>query len=250
MMRHRPSFSTLLIDDEKRAIALLRKLLEETGVFTDIRWAFSAETGLEAVKKKTPDIIFLDIKMPNRDGFSFLADLKNLKIQTEIIFVTAYDQYVLQAIKHHAFDYLMKPVVREELEACIKEFKEKQGKHDFSSRLGHFLEDYETHKKIRFNTRTGFFQLEADAILYCLADGNYTQIFTSDGGQMCTLNIGHVHELLPTNGFVRLGRSIIINTHYVFKVDRKSGDVTFEKGGKQIPLNIPLRQIKELDKLI
>lgn len=241
---------TLLLDDEKRAAALLRKLLEDTGAFSEIRWALSAEAGLEAVRKKKPDVIFLDIHMPQKNGFTFLQDLKNLNVQTEIVFVTAFDQYTFQALKHHAFDYLMKPVIREELDACIKALQEKKQGSDFSIRLGRFLEDYQINKKIRFNTRTGFFQVAAKDIVFCKADGNYTHINTGDGEQLCTLNLGHVQELLPSNGFVRIGRSHIINTHYISEVDRKACEITFEKDGKRASLGLPVRMIRELDSLI
>ena len=242
--------TALLIDDEKRAVALLRKLLEETGEFNTIRYAFSADAGMEAVKKNVPDIIFLDIQMPNKDGFAFLKEIKTINIATEIIFVTAFDQYTKLAIKQHAFDYLMKPVVRDELQACIQAFIQKQQRSDFTSRLSRFLEGYEINKKIRFNTRTGFFQVSASNIVYCLADGNYTHINTGDAEQLCTLNLGHVQELLPQNGFIRLGRSHIINSHYIYKVDRKACEITFLVEGKQLSITVSVRQVKELDRLI
>jgi two-component system, LytTR family, response regulator len=244
------AITALLIDDEKRAVALLKKLLEETGEFSNIRYAFSANAALEIIKKMQPQLIFLDIQMPNKDGFALLKEIEALDIHPEIIFVTAFDQYSMKAVKSHAFDYLMKPVVREELMACIASFKNKKQNPEVNIRLGQFLADYESHKKIRFNTRTGFFQLEPVNIVYCQAEGNYTNIHSGEGGQLCTSTLGSVMELLPTNGFVRVGRSLIINSFYVYKVDRKANEVTFEKNGKLFTLSLSTRQIKELDTLI
>ncbi len=247
-MPHR--LTALLVDDEKRAVALLKKLLEETGEFSDICWAYSADAALEAIKKMLPQIVFLDIQMPNKDGFALLKDLETAGISPEVIFVTAYDQYSMKAIKSHAFDYLMKPVVREDLLACITSFKAKKLAPDVNTKLGQFLSDYESGKKIRFNTRTGFFQVEPTNIIYVKADGNYTIIHTSEGGQLCTLSLAGTMELLPKNGFIRVGRSHIVNSHYIYKVDRKANEVTFEKHGKIFSLALSSRQIKELDKMI
>lgn len=242
--------TALIIDDEKRAVALLKKLLEETGEFLDIRYAYSADTALEVIKKMHPQLVFLDIQMPNKDAFAFLKELETTGLNPEIIFVTAFDQYSMKAVKHHAFDYLMKPVVREELKACIASYKSKKLKPDVSDKLGRFLEDYEGSKKIRFNTRTGFFQVEPSNIVYCRAEGGYTGIHTGEGGQLCTSTLSAVIEVLPKNGFLRVGRSVVINRHYIYKVDRKAREVTFEKHGKIFSLALSSRQIKELDKLI
>lgn len=242
--------STLLVDDEKRAVALLKRLLEETGEFSSVRHAFSADSALEAVKAGVPDLIFLDIRMPNKDGFAFLQEVKGLNINTDLVIVTAYDQYMRQALKHHAFDYLTKPVIRTELQECIDQYKQRRKGLDFSSRLSHFLDGYEPGRKVRFNTRSGFFKLDPSSILYCEADGNYTNIVTFESTELCTLNLGHVREMLPSSSFVRLGRSFLINIKFVFRVDRKSGEVAFEKGGKQKSVSLPVRQVKELDKLL
>ena len=153
-------------------------------------------------------------------------------------------------MKSHAFDYLMKPVVREELLACIASIKNKKQNPEVNIRLGQFLADYESNKKIRFNTRTGFFQLEPVSIVYCQAEGNYTNIHSGEGAQICTVNLSGVMDLLPKNGFVRVGRSLIINANYIYKLDRKGNEITFEKNGKYFPLAVSTRQIKELDKLI
>src|SRR5689334_20187131 len=143
--------TTLIIDDEKRAIALLKKLLEETGEFSSIQASQSTAIALDLAMKHKPDLIFLDIKMPGQDGFEFLKCVRDEKINAEIVFVTAYDQFTMKALKNHAFDYLMKPVVREELAQCIDAFKARKEKTEVSNRLDRFLEDYEAHGKIRFN---------------------------------------------------------------------------------------------------
>ena len=102
--------SALIVDDEESARKLLTKLLEETLCFNDIRLAQSVTSANIVLKKFDPDLIFLDIKMPGKDGFSIIHDLQHKKKKEGIIFVTAYEQYAIKAIKNQAFDYLLKPV--------------------------------------------------------------------------------------------------------------------------------------------
>jgi two-component system, LytTR family, response regulator len=244
------TLSCLIVDDEKRAVALLKKLLEETAEFSEIHSAYSATSAIELVRRFHPQLIFLDIRMPENDGFQLLAMLKEIKLVTEVVFVTAYEEFALRALKNHAFDYLMKPVLRDELKQSIEQFKERRYRQDFDTRLEKFLFEYESSHKIRFNTRTGFFQVDPTSIIYCTAEGNYTKINTGEREQICTLNLSFVHDLLPQQGIVRVGRSLLINANFIYKVDRKAGEVTFEKAGKFFNLSVSTRQAKEIDRMV
>jgi len=243
-------FSALIVDDERRASSLLKKLLDDTCEFAALYCADSGSSALDLVRRHHPDLIFLDIKMPRHDGFEFLSHLHDAGLQCEIVFVTAHSEFAMQALKSHAFDYLMKPVERADLVKCIESFRQRREYPEVSGRLQRFLEDYEANRKVRFNTRTGFFQVDPLSIVYCRADGNYTHIHTGDREQLCTLNLGTVQELLPRQGFLRIGRSLIINSHYIYKVDRKLQEITFEKVSHHFSLNLPVRQIRELDRLM
>src|SRR5664280_3629058 len=97
----------LIVDDEENARILLSKLLEETLIFNDIRLAHSVDTAYAELNLFEPDIIFLDIKMPGKDGFAFIQNLPQRYKEHKIVFVTAYDQYAIDAIKNQAFDCLL-----------------------------------------------------------------------------------------------------------------------------------------------
>jgi two-component system LytT family response regulator len=117
--------TALIIDDEENAKKLLKKFLEQTHYFIDIRLAHSVTSANNELAKFQPDLIFLDIKMPGKDGITFIHDLSPKITRPEIVFVTAYDQYAIQAVKNQAFDYLLKPVDRKELKQCIINFIKK-----------------------------------------------------------------------------------------------------------------------------
>ena len=98
--------TALIVDDEERARKLLNKLLEETLSFSEVRLAHSTNSAITELNQFDPDLIFLDIKMPGKDGFSLINDLRQGRGGPAVIFVTAHEQYAIQAIKNHAFDYL------------------------------------------------------------------------------------------------------------------------------------------------
>ncbi len=121
--------SALIVDDEESARRLMEKIIEETLYFSEIRIAYICRFCFNTeMSQYDPDLVFLDIKMPGRDGFSFINDLKLNYHNPEIVFVTAYDHYAIQAHKDQAFDYLLKPVNRKELKQCIEKYARRQKK--------------------------------------------------------------------------------------------------------------------------
>jgi two-component system, LytTR family, response regulator len=239
--------SALIIDDEESARKLLNKLLEDTLCFSEIRLAKSAASAFNELTYFDPDIIFLDIKMPGKDGFTFIHELSQKTSKPGIVFVTAYDQYAIKAIKNQAFDYLLKPVNRKELRQCIGKFIERKKEDLISDRLENSAELLEKIKRIRVNTRSGTVFINPATILYCKADGNYTTICTGDKQHLCSMNLGKVGLLLPRNGFIRVGRSLIINFEYITLLDRKESTVTLVRGGESVTIKLPRHHLKDLD---
>jgi two-component system LytT family response regulator len=239
--------TALIVDDEERARKLLHKLLEETLYFHEIRLANSVNSAVTVLDKFDPDLIFLDIKMPGKDGFSLINDLQQGNGRPGIIFVTAHEQYAIQAVKSHAFDYLLKPVNRKELKQCIQKFIEckKEDLHpDIQPKSGVIPEKI---SRIKVNTRSGTLFINPADILYCKADGNYTTICTGEKKHLCSLNLGKVGEQLPRNGFMRVGRSYIVNFEYVTILNRKDSKVTLQRQGEAVTITIPRHHLKDFD---
>jgi two-component system LytT family response regulator len=239
--------SALIVDDEEGARKLLNKLLEETLSFSEIRVAQSVSSAYSELTHFDPDLIFLDIKMPGKDGFSFIHDLPSKEKKPGIVFVTAYDQYAVKAIKNQAFDYLLKPVNRKELKICILKFIEKKRDEQSSEKHGDNLGILDKITRIRVNTRTGTLFVNPSTILFCKADGNYTTICTGEKQHLCSMNLGKIKELLPGNGFIRVGRSHIVNFEYITLLDRKESSVTLVRDGETVTLKIPRNHLKDLD---
>jgi two-component system, LytTR family, response regulator len=239
--------SALIVDDEENARILLSKLLEETLLFNDIRLSNSVDAAYRELSQFEPDIVFLDIKMPEKDGFTFIHDLpENHRLQ-KIVFVTAYDQYAIKAIKNQAFDYLLKPVNRKELNLCLSRFSKKK---DEEANIKQPLKNVEPHDRItriRVSTRTGTLFINPDDILFCKAEGNYTSVCTGKKHHLCSFNLGKVAELLPKNGFIRVGRSYIVNYEHITMLDRKESTLLLVKDSESVTVKIPRQHLKDLD---
>ncbi len=233
--------SALIVDDEDSARKLLYNLLGDLQCFSDIRMANSASTAREILLQFDPDLIFADIKMPVEDGFAFISNLPIKEFKPGVVFVTAYDQFAIKAIKNQALDYLLKPVDRRELKQTVEKFILKR-----SNEANRNIEKF---SRIRINTRTGTVFINPSEVLYCKADGNYTIICTGEKQHLCSLNLGKVEELLSGKWFFRVGRSHIINREYVTMLDRKESMVVLVREGETAKLRIPRHHLKDLDNI-
>ncbi|MBK9391375.1 MAG: response regulator transcription factor [Bacteroidetes bacterium] len=237
----------LIVDDEEGARKLLKKLLDETHHFTDLRLADSASSATTEMKDFDPDMVFLDIRMPEKDGFDFLMDMSHRNGRPGIVFVTAYEQYALKAIKQHAFDYLLKPVNRKELKQCIQKYI--SGRSENASQIPQPVHQVLTDKikRVKVSTRTGTLFVNPANILYCKADGNYTVIHSGGKELLCSMNIGKLREMLPETSFLRIGRSLILNIEHITHLDRRQSIVTLVNQGESVSVKIPRNHLKELE---
>jgi two-component system, LytTR family, response regulator len=239
--------NALIVDDEECARKLLNKLLEETLYFNEIRVASSVNSALQELNHFDPDLIFLDIKMPGEDGFSFIEDLPEKQIKPVIVFVTAYDQYAIKAIKNEAFDYILKPVNRKELRQCVLKYAARKNDNNTTVKKDKTMSHLEKIPRIKVNTKTGTLFINPSSILYCKAEGNYTLVCTGEKKHLCSMNMGKVEILLKSDVFIRLGRSYIINFEHITLIDRKESVVTLTRNNETATVRIPKRHLKELD---
>jgi DNA-binding LytR/AlgR family response regulator len=239
----------LIIDDEEGARQLLKKLLDETHMFQELKLAGSAANASKELKDFQPDMIFLDIRMPGKDGFEFLKDLTNRNGSPGVVFVTAYEQYALKAIKYQAFDYLLKPVNRKELKQCVQKYVSSRVHIETGQPVLPRISELDKLRRIKVSTRTGTLFLNPSNILYCKADGNYTNIYSGGKELLCSMNIGKIREMLPENSFIRLGRSLIINIEHITLLDRRQSTVTLVYQGESVKVKIPRLHLKDLEQI-
>ena len=222
----------VIIDDELNAQNLLEKTLHKyfPNRFNIVEKCVSVDAGVLAIRKYEPELVFLDIQMPEKNGFELFKyfDVVNF----EVIFTTAYNQFAIKAIKRSALDYLLKPIDHMELAAAVKKFERKNAGNFAQKKLSLLLENLNVNdqnvSKIAFPTLEGFDLIHTNQILYCKADNNYCSIKKIDGFSMtASRTLKFVEEILPANCFQRIHKSYVINLNYV---------VRYHKGNKEIEL--------------
>lgn len=243
-MKH---LSLIIVDDERSARELLRGLLTDLPDVTILGEAENVDEALPLILKKQPDLLLLDIQMPGKDGFVLVEKLLQHEVNAEVIFVTAYEKYAVRAIKASAFDYLLKPVKKRDLEESLAKLAQKVQTGRMNERFSQLIYQLNDKRKLKFRNRTGFIMIDQEEILYCQADSNYTLIELDSGKRLTvSVNLGKVEEILPQPCFSRISRSAIINLHYLVEVDRKHMNCTVANQSRHT-LSVSKKYLKELE---
>lgn len=245
------SIKVLIVDDEEEARNLLERLLYRIPDICVVGKAASADEALEMMVSTLPELVFLDIQMPERNGFQLVDYFKKLMLNAKVIFVTAHAEFAINAMKVSAFDYLLKPVLMEQLTETILRYKAERMQ-TANERKGEQPQQRISRPcKIKFNTRTGYILVLPDEVMYCEADVNYTHIYLGkDNKETITVNLGRVEEIFAPYSFYRISRSILINQQYLSKADRQKKQCLLVKDGERVFLEIPPNHIRELEKLL
>jgi two-component system LytT family response regulator len=241
----------LIVDDEAEARNLLERLLHRLKDVVVIGKASSADEALDMVMHCLPDLVFLDVHMPEKNGFQLVDYFKKYLLNTKVVFVTAHAEFAINAMKVSAFDYLLKPVLMEQLTDTIFRFKAERLQMINDKKAEHAQTRAVKPCKIKFNTRTGYILVSPDEVMYCEADVNYTHIiFGKENKETITVNLGRVEEIFAPYSFYRISRSVLINQLYLSKADRQKKQCLLVKEGDRIFLDIPPNHIRELEKLL
>lgn len=229
--------SCVIIDDEKPArealdLMLSRYFPEKIKVLAK---AESLKEGIFAIYKNHPDLVFLDIEMPEENGTLIFNYFQ--QVNFSVIFTTAYREYAIKAIKLAALDYILKPVSVDDLKVAIslyEKHKLKTASAENIEKLINVLHPVNRVEKIPLPTFTGFQLEKVNSIMYCEADQNYTRVFIVDGEKLLIskpLNV--VQSLLPDDIFYRIHKSHIVNLNYIKTYSRAEGfHVMLENGVK------------------
>ncbi|MGD1846391.1 MAG: LytR/AlgR family response regulator transcription factor [Salibacteraceae bacterium] len=231
---------TLIVDDEEGARESLANIIAK--YFEQIKVvgkADSAKTGYEKIIELKPDLVFLDIEMPFGNAFDLLARFD--EIDFDIIFVTAYDHYAINAIKFSALDYLLKPIDIEDLKAAITRLEKKRKDTNVDERLNVFLQNLRGSnrtKKVAIPESDGLIFVELEKIVRCESDGNYTSI-TLVGGKriIASRTLGEYEELFLHERFFRVHRSHLINLNHIKRYIKGEGGYVIMDDDSQVEVS-------------
>lgn len=233
------TYKVIIIDDEGRTRSMLNKMVSQTNFSLEVVGeADGVESGLLAIQKHEPDIVLLDIQMPDGSGFDLLDRLKNRNF--EIIFITAHQEFAIRAIKFSALDYILKPVEIEELESALENAIDAiQTKSDLSVRYDTLVNNLKhNNKRIVIRTKSSMYVFDVKDIVHCQSDRNYTYFHLSDGRKVFTSRtLKDYEDTLCLPDFIRCHRSHIININYLERYDRGDGGTIVMKDGTEIPLS-------------
>lgn len=218
----------VIIDDEQASRKALEILLQNSGhkvaVLASVHNALEAA---RALKSHNPDVIFLDIEMPDKDGFALLQGLKNM--QVEVIFTTAHQHYAVKAFHTDAIDYLLKPIDRNELENALQ----KLAKRISEKRNGETILPDTEEKQIALASANGVDFVHLADIVYLKGEGAYTDFFLKNGERKTvSKNLKEFERQLGGKGFYRIHKSFIINLQEMKKYEKGAGNLLMSNGHK------------------
>lgn len=232
--------NTIIIDDESHARSVLEELLRASSFSINILDSCSnLIEGVAAIKKHNPDVVFLDVQMPNYAGYEILNFIE--KIDFEIIFVTAYDNYAIKAFEINAIDYLVKPIDRNKLRNSLERLHERVNNKQLVTKYEKLSASFQQKKpnKIIIPELNNRRVVDINAIEAIEASGSYTKIHLSDGNSIFTSkNLKYFEDrLMLTNTFFRCHRSWIIDLNSVKKFNRTSGVLILSNEKLQVKIS-------------
>ena len=229
----------IIVEDELKGREMLRKMVEMFCPEVVIAGlADSVVSAVALINEVKPDIILMDIELQPGTCFDIFPQLN--KLDFEVIFTTAYRDYAIEAIKHGAIDYLLKPINKNELKAAIARAIEKQGSKEENQSLTRFLRDFRSavRSRISLPTSDGVVYAEVDQIIHCEAKGSYTNIYFKDKTKQVTSKMLKEYETaLKGHPFFRVHNSHLINMAEVKKFVKADGGYVEMKDGSQVPVS-------------
>ncbi|GAB4317498.1 MAG: LytTR family DNA-binding domain-containing protein [Bacteroidales bacterium] len=238
------SIRSVIVEDEERSQATLIRLLEENCPQVKVVGvAGSVADAVHKIDELKPDLIFLDIALPDGDGFNVLEGISHEDF--EVIFVTAYDKYAIRAFEFSALHYLLKPINHIELQIAVKRFrlKDKNGKEDFESKLELLRKNINNdQQKLMLPTLQGFEIIDLDRIIRFEASHNYTECFVLDENhKVKRLTVSkpliNFENILTDLSFVRVHNKHLINLQYVRKYIKGQGGSLKMSDGSEVSVS-------------
>jgi two-component system LytT family response regulator len=206
----------ILVDDEHANRQIIKEYLKEN----EAEYELIAEcvNGVEAVKginTLQPDIVFLDIKMPGKNGFQVLNELTYIP---KVVFTTAYDDFAIKAFEVNAVDYLLKPFTKTRFEKTLERLSFSDNRKNLVAFNNSLQTTTQYLKRIFIESGQKLTNINISDIIYLKAEREYCKIYTSSGSKLCSFGIGYMESVLDPHTFIRIHRSYIVNIHYTNEI--------------------------------
>ncbi len=231
----------LIVDNETNLRTALRELIMLTGFpYTALEEASGVKEAFMKINMVQPDIVFLDVEMEDGSGFDLMKQIPNPQFQ--LIFVTAHQQYAIDAFRFSAIDYIQKPVDPDQLKISL----DRAASNIKSKSLGQQLEvllqqlsgKQDKNKKIVLKDAENIYFVKTEDILYCAADGTYTKFYLANAKQvLVSKNLKEYENILEPLGFLRTHHSYLVNAGKITMYDKTDGGSLILEGGFPVPVS-------------
>ncbi len=232
---------TVIIDDERNAREAIRQMVDKFfSEITIVGIADDVKSGAEIIKQLKPDLVLLDIKLPDGTGFDILNEFNEINFFT--IFITAYNKHAVKAFKFSALDYLLKPIDIDEFKLAIDKVIKAKEDQNTKKKLDIFLENIHNIskevKKIVLKTSDSIHLVQVNEILRCQSEGNYTKFFfTNKSPILVSKNIKEYYEMLKDYQFFRPHQSHIVNINYIKRYHKADGGSLIMQDDSSVPVS-------------
>jgi two-component system LytT family response regulator len=232
---------TLIIEDEQKSRDVLLKIIEKNcPELTVIGTAGNVTEGVEKIKSLKPELVFLDITMPDGSGFDLLEQVQGHKF--DLIFATASNSHAIRAFKYSACDYLLKPIDSEELKSAVSRIAKRKSETPDMQNLNFLIQQLkksdDNFQKITLPTGNAYEIINLKDIIRCEADGSYTYFYLTDKRKlMVSASLKHYEELLPEQDFIRVHHHNLINMNHVIRFLKEDGGYAVMTDGSKIEIS-------------
>ncbi len=237
---------TIIIDDEINARKIIRSIVETLDSdFKVVAEAANVKSGIEAIKAFAPDLVLLDIDMPDGNAFNLLEEVGSVNFR--IIFITAYDEYAVQAFRFSAIDYVLKPIVSSDLFRALNKAKKAFELEEVNLKLNTLLLNLKTDdqcKKLILKSHDSILSVDINDIYYCESDGgSYTRFHFQNNKQfLVSRSLKAYDQMLSGFNFFRIHKSYLVNLKKVIKYDKLSGGSVILNNQKTLPVSFRKRE--------
>jgi two-component system, LytTR family, response regulator len=236
------NLKALIVDDEENARTLLKQRLQKYHPEIEIKdLCENAKEALLSVIKFKPDVIFLDIQMPDMTGLEFFENLSKINLPVQAIITTAYSEpeFYKKAIRLGLADYLLKPIIQEELADALENVKARIAAKEHLQQVSSIVNLLKNENKISLTTGSSRIFIRPATIVYATSDGKYSRMFFTNEEDLTVMHgIGELAELLPSAEFIKIDRFTIVNQNYIHKISPRLKLLVFEFNDQKIQLNV------------
>lgn len=239
----------LIIESDKIEQNQIAQSFQANPLVSFVEIAEDTDVALLKIIDLNPDLVLMEYPLKGKTGDGIIKFIQSKLPETTIVFISISKEYAAEAIRHKVYNYLLKPIVKTELGRILEKVQLRKQTNSLL-RLNEIIENSKEKALMRFNTSKGFIIINPDEIIFCKADGSYTELhFTNKNIELTYLSLSKMEKILDFYNFMRISRSIIVNKNYIRKVYLTANKLVLSSNGEEYEIKGSRLQIRILRKI-